>query len=681
MISIMKILLLAIVLCLSQLTSVVSVWATDLPKAQKAPQVSPEEAELIHWRLQDGERRFTDISLLENAYTNAQPEDLKDGIQVGELDADGIDSVIIDQLAKNIAAGKHGDIDSLLIAHKNKLVFESYYRRGRIDLQHPQSSAGKVYVSLALGRAIQLGYLSMSDLDRPLLDFFPTLDRSKLSKGAELVTLRHAMTMRSGIRIKEEQWSDLNKTPEALAGQGLIQTYLELSAPITMQSQTFNYQNDPMLVMQVIDAVVPNSAKTFLRRELLDKLDIAKYAWRPDEDSGLPGSATMTSRAMLKFGLLVQNNGMWQGEQLIPKAFIQDATGRILTTREDDIFGGGPDVSNQGYGYYWWSGDLNHAEQTFYTVSAQGGGGIYIILIERLDLIVVVTAHHRGDATLQMTSEHIIPAFINNETSQNRILSGPYLGQKTPGLAPQVFAPGIISTNAWEYGVVFAPNMREMYWVREVIEDEKARQEFVVFEKSDQRWRKRVISARVGTPTLSPDGNTMFFGRSYKTRQGSDWSDMQRLGPEFEDIRIMRVTSSATGTLAIDEATPKGNSVLRYSPMVKGKRQAPVPFPETINTGEWNAHPFIAPDESYLIWDGQREGEQRNADLYISFKQANEQWGEAIKMGPEINTDTSEFAAQVTPDGKYLFFNRTLGSDNVDTFWVDAAIIETYRPK
>ena len=50
-------------------------------------------------------------------------------------------------------------------------------------------------------------------------------------------------------------------------------------------------------------------------------------------------------------------------------------------------------------------------------------------------------------------------------------------------------------------------------------------------------------------------------------------------------------------------------------------------------------------------------------------------------MGPEINTEVSEFAAQITPDGRFLFFNRSVGEGNVDTFWVDAAIIENYRPQ
>ena len=84
------------------------------------------------------------------------------------------------------------------------------------------------------------------------------------------------------------------------------------------------------------------------------------------------------------------------------------------------------------------------------------------------------------------------------------------------------------------------------------------------------------------------------------------------------------------------------------------------------------------------MWDSEREGGFGKADSYISFRQQDGSWGAAINLGNKINTDAWDAGASVTPDGKYLFFNRNMGSDNyenVDIFWVDAQIIETLRPK
>ncbi|WP_216822324.1 alpha/beta hydrolase-fold protein [Sphingorhabdus sp. EL138] len=259
---------------------------------------------------------------------------------------------------------------------------------------------------------------------------------------------------------------------------------------------------------------------------------------------------------------------------------------------------------------------------------------------------------------------------------------GRYLGQKPPGLTPEVFAPGIVSTKGWEVGGVFTPDMNEFYYIRE--NGLSGAQEFVVFTNENNRWQEAVISPRVGQPFISPDGKVMHLGKRYKERTKTGWSELKSLGSPFEEIRIMRLTTSSKGTYVFDEATRDGNGVLRYSRKLDGKREDPKPLPKEINTGRWNAHPFIAPDESYIIWDGQRDSPVRNADLFISFRKPDGSWGEAIKMGDTINTVAGEFGARVTPDGKYLFFQRDITSDkyrNVDIFWVNASVIEDLKPK
>ncbi len=369
-----------------------------------APMATDAEKELAFW----------DLPLLEQAFIDASPDDKKDGIQIGKLGTDGGNQELVMQLAQEIAGAKHGGYDSLLIVHKGKLVFESYYLRGRVDLPHPQASATKAYTGLALGRAIQLGYLSMADLDQPLISFLKDLDPTKLVDGAEKITLHQAMTMRSGIRISEEQHEALEKDTDKLKGQGQIQAYLELSEPITEESQRFKYQLDPTLVMQVIEAVVPGTAQDFIEKELLGKMGIRNYGWR-DDVSGLPragSSSSMTSRDMVKMGILAMNKGRWNDEQLIPEAFVVKAIDRIVDTSDEELHYGGKNVSNQGYGYYWWSADLHFRNQRYFSASAQGGYGQLITLIEALDLLIVHTGHDNDTAYLQTTAERILPAFV-----------------------------------------------------------------------------------------------------------------------------------------------------------------------------------------------------------------------------------------------------------------------------
>lgn len=378
---------------------------TTAKSSERPPQVSAADAKLSFW----------DMPYLEHAFVDTTPQLRKDKIKVGELGIDGGNKQKILQLAQDIVDKKFGLVDSLLIAQNGKLLFESYYLRGRVDLPHMQASTTKAYVSLAIGRAIELGYLTMDDLDKPLVGFLKELAPEKFIDGAQKITLHQALTMRSGLRITREQAKAFKKQPEQLKGQGQIQTFLEHSTPVSNQSQYFHYQDaDPTMVMQVLQAVVPGSARAFIEKELLDKMGIADYGWR-DDVSGLPMApywSSMTSRDMFKWGTLVMNDGKYNGQQLISKAFIERVTKPVVQVNPDDTFFVAETVSNPGYGYFWWQADMSVGNKTYSTTSAQGGGGQYIILIKELDLIIVTTAHEREDKTMQMAAERILPAFV-----------------------------------------------------------------------------------------------------------------------------------------------------------------------------------------------------------------------------------------------------------------------------
>ncbi|TVZ41851.1 WD40 repeat protein [Alteromonadaceae bacterium 2753L.S.0a.02] len=258
-------------------------------------------------------------------------------------------------------------------------------------------------------------------------------------------------------------------------------------------------------------------------------------------------------------------------------------------------------------------------------------------------------------------------------------LRGPYLGQKPPGIIPEAFAPGAVTTEFYEFSGVFAPSMNEFYFIRNGGKYQSPT--FVVIKNINNRWLESVVSPWVGQPVFSPDGKTMHFGRRYKERDSSGWSDMKNLGSPFQEIPIMRLSVSAKGSYFFDEFINDGTGSIRYSRLVNGKREAPKLLDDKINSGK-SFHPFIAPDESYLIFDSKREGGYGNSDLYISYRHKDGSWGEPINLGDKINTKAWEASATVTPDGKYLFFNRNMGSDkyeNVDIFWVDAQFIKTLK--
>lgn len=287
-----------------------------------------------------------------------------------------------------------------------------------------------------------------------------------------------------------------------------------------------------------------------------------------------------------------------------------------------------------------------------------------------------------------------LTALLFGFTSLSILAASPdtFFGQSIPDQTPQVFAPGTVSTNNWEMNGAFSQDMKTYYFVREVEIAKSMTQQFVALSYENNQLKTRVISPRVGHPFVSPDGNTLHLGKRFMQKTANGWSTIKSLNSDFESYRIMSLTASLNGTYAFDDASKGADGLLYYSKLHDGQRQRPMPFPDVINTGQYNAHPFIAPDESYIIWDGQRNSDVRNANLFISFKQANGTWGRAIEMGPDINTPAAEFGAKVTPDGKYLFFSRNQGNfewvnhkgeieeiPNIDIFWVDAVVIQNLK--
>ncbi len=267
-------------------------------------------------------------------------------------------------------------------------------------------------------------------------------------------------------------------------------------------------------------------------------------------------------------------------------------------------------------------------------------------------------------------------------------LKGPYLGQTPPGLIAKPFAPGIVNTEEWGDAGGFSPDMNEFFVTRWKHTRDAKEPEPLIFSKVGDQWHKIAVPAGERRPFYAPDGKALHYGAKYKQRTVDGWSELKSLGPAFEAIRIMNLSVSAKGTLVLDErANSALDGILRYSKLVDGKWHDPKALPMEINTGKWNAHPFIAPDESFIMWDGERESGYGDADLYISFRQKDGSWGEAINLGDKVNTKAGEGGPQVTPDGKYLFFNRMVPNANgkagsqSDLYWIDAQIIKDLRPK
>ncbi len=262
-----------------------------------------------------------------------------------------------------------------------------------------------------------------------------------------------------------------------------------------------------------------------------------------------------------------------------------------------------------------------------------------------------------------------------------------YFGEKPPGLVPKLFEPEIVSPEGLFEGGKFSPDMKEFYFTR-MSGDYKERTFFVIRYENNQWGNESETDIR--WPEFSTDGNIMYIEKEYKVRTETGWSEPKSLG-EFlkEQAHGLSVSSNGTFYFPFFKKSDNGHGNLGYSRLINGKHEKPVKLNAEINTGEYIGHPYIAPDESYLMWDVERKDGHGLADIYISFRHEDGTWLTPINMGSVINTELQESSPFVTPDGKYLFYTRGEWKTKKDgsryyvgkRYWVDAQIIENLRPK
>lgn len=264
-------------------------------------------------------------------------------------------------------------VRTILIARHGRLVLESYYNGGTADeLQNIQSMTKSV-TSALVGIAIKQGRLT---LDQKVLDFFPEIT-SPRDPRVRAMTVRHLLTMSSGIREGPPQW---DKTDDRPAVSALMQS-LDAGPGVK-----FNYSGYASHILAtVISRATHKTFWEFADTNLFRPLGISKVVWYKDE-GGMElgcGSSLWKATDLLKFGQLYLDEGRWNGVQRIPKSFVEESGKAHLT---GDFFG-----THISYGYLWFT-DTISGHRTYH---AAGYGGQYLLVAPDLDLVVLCTSDWR----------------------------------------------------------------------------------------------------------------------------------------------------------------------------------------------------------------------------------------------------------------------------------------------
>ena len=297
-------------------------------------------------------------------------------------------------------------------------------------------------------------------------------------------------------------------------------------------------------------------------------------------------------------------------------------------------------------------------------------------------------------------------------------LNSNYFNLKLPGDTAVIFAPGIVSTSQHEHSrIQFTNKGTEMFWA--VIPTDTnykttggslfklEKQNIWYARMTNDKWTKPAIfditKTNGGSSPALFASDHMFYYRTFKPDADSKisftrsqlWEVSYEKGrwgeptpendllPNQEGKTFMSFCFSDNGNLYFDYGGPDETGEwqwdIYFSKFQNGGYLAPVKMRNGINDGKVNWCPWIAPDESYIIYSSSRDGEFGRGDLYINFKDRNENWSGSINMGRRVNSEMQERFPSISPDGKSLFFARHMPETFSDIFWVDAKIIEELR--
>ncbi len=281
-------------------------------------------------------------------------------------------------------------------------------------------------------------------------------------------------------------------------------------------------------------------------------------------------------------------------------------------------------------------------------------------------------------------------------------LTGPYLGQDPPGLKPEVFAPGVISTDDDEGCSGFLNNGQAFVFNR-VPHGDTTWTYIPIYltELKDGYWADPVpVSFQQGQNddnfTVAPDGKTLYF-QSMRPKDGST-------EPEYTSLwKVIKTTDGWTTPASLEyenrqdeyggyPSVTKGGAVYFASGVFQGfgqldiyrfreengKFTTPENLGAAINSEHLELDAFIAQDESFIILCTDRPGGHGEYDLYVSFMEPDGNWSQLVNMGPDINSVMSETRPSITPDGKFFFFCSDR-NDKDDIYWVDAGVVREIK--
>ncbi|GFE82953.1 hypothetical protein GCM10011487_49530 [Steroidobacter agaridevorans] len=314
-------------------------------------------------------------------------------------EASGVSSQSIRTFLAAVAGSSH-EMHSLMIVRHGQNVAQGWWRPYRADTPQSLYSLSKSFTSSAVGFAVAEGKLKVTDR---VLDFFPDQAPATVSDNLKALRIQHLLTMSAG-HAKDP-------TPLVTREQDWVKAFLSLPIEHAPGSLFVYNSGATYMLSAIVQKVTGEKLSDYLRPRLFAPLQVSAIRWATCPlgiDAGGWGLSA-TTETLAKFGRLYLQQGQWNGKQLLPQSWVQEATTLKI---QQPATAPGTDLAqlkqtsdwHQGYAYQFWR--CRHD-----AFRGDGAFGQYCIVLPKQDAVIAITSA-TGDmqGLLNLVWEHLLPA-------------------------------------------------------------------------------------------------------------------------------------------------------------------------------------------------------------------------------------------------------------------------------
>nr|WP_299382366.1 serine hydrolase [Allomuricauda sp.] len=331
----------------------------------------------------------------------------------------GTSHPLLSKMDSTIKSGKFERITSVLVAQNGELIFENYYNGADSNSKHNTRSATKTMATLLTGIAIKQGYIQ-SEKDK----IFKYLGHKTPVKNPDdrksEITLEDLLSMSSILecndfnsfsRGNEERMYIIEDWTGFLVDLPVRAYPFEPKPEDQLYGRAFSYCSAGAAAMaEIVKRAVGMPADQFAKQNLFEPLGFEDYTlhYNPEGVLNTAGGSEYKSRDLLKLIQLCLNKGVWNGQEIIPAAWLQKATTPKVRVRD-----------GVEYGYLFWLKSYGN-EQQYYSYHMSGNGGQKLLAIPELNAVMVITTTNYGNRnahnyTDALVNDFIVPALTNQQ--------------------------------------------------------------------------------------------------------------------------------------------------------------------------------------------------------------------------------------------------------------------------